>query len=81
MKPIVSIKNVALTYNQGKAAEFKALQDINLEIYPEEFVIFFGPSGSGKSTLLYLIAGLETATEGIVSVDSYPDISQLSAKR
>jgi putative ABC transport system ATP-binding protein len=78
--PIVKIQNVNLTYNAGKPTEFKALHDINLEIYPEEFVIFFGPSGSGKSTLLYLIAGLEMATEGTVSVASKPDITKLNAE-
>lgn len=78
--PIVKIQNVSLTYNANKATEFKALQDINLEIYPEEFVIFFGPSGSGKSTLLYLIAGLEVATSGTVSVGSKADITKLNAQ-
>lgn len=79
-EPVVKIENVSLTYNPGKPTEFKALQDINLEIYPEEFVIFFGPSGSGKSTLLYLIAGLEVPSKGIVSVGGQKDITQLSSE-
>jgi putative ABC transport system ATP-binding protein len=78
--PVVKIENVSLTYNQGKPTEFKALQDINLEIYPEEFIIFFGPSGSGKSTLLYLIAGLEVPSKGKVSVNGSADITHLSAE-
>lgn len=53
------MRNLNFTYNAGKDNEFQALVNINLEIYPEEFIIFFGPSGCGKSTLLNVIAGLE----------------------
>lgn len=79
-EPIVKISDLSLIYNPGKTTEFQALKNISLEIYPEEFVIFFGPSGSGKSTLLYIIAGLEIPTQGIVSVAGNKNISQLSEK-
>lgn len=79
-QPIIKIKDLSLIYNEGKQTEFKALKNINLEIFPEEFVIFFGPSGSGKSTLLYIIAGLESPTSGIVSVADKPNIANLSDK-
>ena len=36
-----------------------AVQDFNLKIKDQEFVIFVGPSGCGKSTTLRMIAGLE----------------------
>lgn len=68
-EPIIDIKNLNVTYFLGKPNEFKALKNINLKIYPGEFVIFFGPSGCGKSTLLYSISGLETNIEGDVSVN------------
>ena len=80
MQALVQLTDVNLTYNQGKASEFKALKNINLEIYPEEFVIFFGPSGSGKSTLLYLIAGLEMASTGTVRVGTRADLKKLSSE-
>lgn len=80
VQPIVKISNLSLTYNPGKATEFQALKNINLEIFPEEFVIFFGPSGSGKSTLLYIIAGLESPTTGTVSVAGNADLSKLNEK-
>ena len=45
-----------------------ALQDVNLEVSPGEFVTVVGASGCGKSTLLNLVAGLEQPTSGHVEV-------------
>jgi len=69
MKPNIKLENLSIVYNNGKTNEFWAVRDINLEIYPEEYVIFFGPSGCGKSTLLYAIAGLEKPSKGRVLVN------------
>ena len=68
--PIIEVKNLKVTYNKGKSNEVRALEDVNLKIYPKEFVIFFGPSGCGKSTLLYAISGLQAPTEGDVTVQN-----------
>ncbi|MEM9640963.1 MAG: ABC transporter ATP-binding protein [Pseudomonadota bacterium] len=46
----------------------QVLHDVNLTVEEGEFVVFVGPSGCGKSTLLRVIAGLEDATTGAVSV-------------
>lgn len=64
VKPIIKMNNIEVIYNLGKTNEVRALQDINFEIYPEEYIVFFGPSGCGKSTLLNIIAALETPTQG-----------------
>ena len=67
-EPIIKLKNVSVTYEQGKSNEMRALKNINLEIFDGEYIVFFGQSGCGKSTLLYTIVGLEKATEGEVLV-------------
>lgn len=76
MEPLIKIENLSLVYDKGKPNETKALADINAEIYPSEFIIFFGPSGCGKSTLLYVIAAMQKPTTGRVLVDGQP-ISQM----
>ncbi|WP_193142997.1 ABC transporter ATP-binding protein [Meridianimarinicoccus sp. MJW13] len=44
------------------------LKDINLTVEEGEFVVFVGPSGCGKSTLLRVIAGLEDASSGTITI-------------
>jgi putative ABC transport system ATP-binding protein len=56
-KVAIKADQLVVTYNKGKSNEFNALNNINAEIYPREYIILFGPSGCGKSTLLYTILG------------------------
>jgi len=79
VKPIIKINKLNVTYFKGRDNEIRSLKNVNLEIYPGEFVIFFGPSGCGKSTLLYAISGLETEIEGEIIVDGQ-DISSLKSR-
>ncbi len=46
-----------------------AVQDFNLHIKDNEFIVFVGPSGCGKSTTLRMVAGLEEITEGELFID------------
>ncbi len=55
---------------------FRALKNVSLDIYPEEFVCFLGPSGCGKTTLLRAIAGLDIQTNGQI-IQNGIDISIL----
>ncbi len=68
MKKIVELKNVSKNYKTGEN-EFKALDNIDLDINKGEFVVILGPSGAGKSTLLNLIGGMDTPTEGSIKID------------
>jgi multiple sugar transport system ATP-binding protein len=45
------------------------LKDIDLDIQDGEFIALVGPSGCGKSTLMRIVAGLEAATSGEISMD------------
>ena len=53
-EPVVDIKELAFTYS-GSA--YPALANINLQIYPGQFLTITGPSGCGKSTLALCLAG------------------------
>jgi NitT/TauT family transport system ATP-binding protein len=65
--PYVSIIGVGKTYQSPRGA-VPALANIDLDIAPGEFVSVVGPSGCGKSTLLKLVAGLEAASTGRLSI-------------
>lgn len=47
----------------------KTLKDINLTIYPQEFVLLIGPSGAGKSTLMHLLLGAQKPSSGSIQID------------
>jgi NitT/TauT family transport system ATP-binding protein len=64
----ISVRNVSKTY-EGSAGAVQAVTGVNLNIDDGEFVSVLGPSGCGKSTLLMMMAGLETASSGVVTVD------------
>ena len=45
------------------------IKGVDIDINDKEFVVFVGPSGCGKSTLLRMIAGLESISDGELSID------------
>ncbi len=55
---LVELKNVTLTFNQGKSNEVKAIDNVSFEIYEGEIFGLVGESGSGKTMTALAIAGL-----------------------
>ncbi|HKR09730.1 MAG TPA: ABC transporter ATP-binding protein [Gemmatimonadaceae bacterium] len=66
--PIVSLRDVRRDYALG-AERVHALQGVNIDVEPGDYVAIVGPSGCGKSTLLNLIGVIDQPTSGTVSVD------------
>jgi len=67
----IRVRQVGKTF-VSERREVQALQSIDLDIQPNEFVTFVGASGCGKSTLLRIIAGLETLSHGEILLDGRP---------
>ena len=60
---IISVEHVSKYFG-----EKAVLNDVNLQVRKGEFVTILGPSGCGKTTLLRLIAGFQTASEGVITM-------------
>lgn len=73
---MIEVKNIKKTYSDGKI-EVPAVRGVSLTIQPGEFTAIVGPSGSGKTTLLNIIGGLDTPSEGKITIAGQ-DISQLT---
>jgi putative ABC transport system ATP-binding protein len=74
--PMVVIRDLNKSYTRGSQV-IRVLQDISLDINEGEFLAFMGPSGSGKSTLLNLVAGIDQADSGTITISSV-DITSLT---
>ena len=61
----LSLRNIQKKYNE----KVIAVDNFNLEIADNEFVVFVGPSGCGKSTTLRMVAGLEDISSGELYID------------
>ncbi|HJR59757.1 MAG TPA: ABC transporter ATP-binding protein [Vicinamibacterales bacterium] len=64
---LVSIRDLHKVYRRG-GERIDVLQGVNLEIPTGDFLALMGPSGSGKTTLLNLMGGLDTPSEGSLTV-------------
>ncbi|NER82876.1 MAG: ABC transporter ATP-binding protein, partial [Leptolyngbya sp. SIO1D8] len=60
--------SVTFQYVTKRFEDFVAVNDLNIEIHDQEFLVFVGPSGCGKTTSLRMLAGLESVTEGHIYI-------------
>jgi iron(III) transport system ATP-binding protein len=72
----LELRNLSKVFGQGKE-QVMAVDSIDLDINPGEFITFLGPSGCGKTTTLRMIAGFETPSQGSILLDGQ-DVSSLS---
>ncbi len=75
MKEIITVQALEKIYKMGKVS-VPALKGIDVTINKGEFVAIMGPSGSGKSTLMHILGCLDTATNGIYSLN-YHKVSEM----
>lgn len=73
---MLEIKNIHKTFNIGTINEKKALDGVNLNLNPGDFVTIIGGNGAGKSTTLNAIAGTWLVDDGYIVVDGV-DITRL----
>ncbi|HJC63076.1 MAG TPA: ABC transporter ATP-binding protein [Candidatus Blautia merdavium] len=74
---MLEIQNIHKTFNKGTINEKVALNGVNLNLNPGDFVTIIGGNGAGKSTTLNAIAGVWAVDEGKIIVDG-TDITRLS---
>ena len=69
MKPILKVENLSHIYSAGTPFEHGAVDHVNLEVMPGEFLGIIGHTGSGKSTLIQHLNGLLRPTDGQILLD------------
>ena len=69
MKPILETKKLTHTYGAGTPFQSDAIHDVDITVYPGEFIGVIGHTGSGKSTLIQHLNGLLKPTSGQILLD------------
>ncbi|HEY4973964.1 MAG TPA: ABC transporter ATP-binding protein [Steroidobacteraceae bacterium] len=67
MSVLVEVQNLSKIYERGKQ-KIEVLHHVQLNIEQGDFMALMGPSGSGKTTLLNLIGGLDSPTDGSITI-------------
>ncbi len=65
--PLFQARGLTKIYRQGVGLTVRALDGVDLDLYPGELVVLLGASGSGKSTLLNILGGLDSPSAGSIA--------------
>lgn len=65
----LEVREVSKTFTLSNGKTLKAVENVSFGVEQNSICVLLGPSGCGKSTVLRMMAGLETVTEGSVSID------------
>ncbi|MGV6873799.1 ABC transporter ATP-binding protein [Pseudochelatococcus sp. B33] len=77
MQPVISVRNLTKTYQNG----FDALKGVDLDIAEGEILALLGPNGAGKTTLISIVCGIVNASGGSVTVASHDIVRDYRAAR
>lgn len=65
-EPLFAVRGLTKVYPSGET-EIRALDGVDVDLFPSELIVLLGASGSGKSTLLNILGGLDTPTAGTLT--------------
>lgn len=69
VQPKLTLKNISKNYSLRNNQSISVLNQINLSVFPGEFISLIGSSGCGKTTLFNIISGVDEQTSGTISLD------------
>ncbi|MHC4975531.1 MAG: ABC transporter ATP-binding protein [Planctomycetota bacterium] len=76
---MIECRSLTREFQKGETT-IRPLDQLDLDVPREDFLVLMGPSGSGKTTLLNLIAGIDRPTSGTLHIDGV-DIATLVPKK
>ena len=79
MNKIISAKNLVKTFSNNGVTQ-TIIDNLDLEIYENDFTIIMGSSGAGKSTLMYSLSGMDMPTSGSIEFCK-EDITKMNADK
>lgn len=67
----LALHDVSKRFVLADGSELEAITDVSFDVEQNQICVILGPSGCGKSTVLRMVAGLETPSKGLISLDDH----------